>query len=542
MPNNPFSRSGIGQPVPVQEPARRDQVVNSTGGFVFKIDDKTRLTRFLILGTAGGSYYATEKKLTKDNVNFLVDLIARDEQMVINTVLEISTSGRAFRNSPAIFAVAAIAVHGKKGIGSGVTDRLTNLVAKVCRTSTHLFEFAEYVEMLGGWSRAKRAAVANWYTQKSVSDLAFQLVKYRHRNGWTHQDMVRLSHPVGLDVGLAKYLRGEDTRPAASSWDLPDIIRGLRFAQEAQSVSELLSIALDEYNLPWEAIPTHFLTDLRVWQKIFYNGQLRAQALLRNVTRLAKLGAFNDLQFARDYATQLTNEEMIRRTKLHPFQYLLALQVHENGQLDRTRGIWGDTRTKSWTTSSIIRDALDAGFHSAFHFVEPANKRTMIALDVSGSMRASMTGTDLTACETVAAMSMVVARTEPLYQIMGFAHVFRDLGISASDNLASAMHKAQDNNFGSTNISLPFEHATQRKMEIDTFIVMTDNEVNTGGHPYQALQRYRDRMGIDARLVVVACTPTEFSVADPNDAGMLDISGADSNMPTLIAQFSAGRV
>ncbi len=48
-------------------------------------------------------------------------------------------------------------------------------------------------------------------------------------------------------------------------------------------------------------------------------------------------------------------------------------------------------------------------------------------------------------------------------------------------------------------------------------------------------------MGIPARLVVVAMTSTGFSIADPADAGMLDIVGFDAAVAQLIADFSAGR-
>ena len=42
----------------------RSMVQNAAGGFVFEIDDWQRLRRFLILGAEGGTYYASERKLT----------------------------------------------------------------------------------------------------------------------------------------------------------------------------------------------------------------------------------------------------------------------------------------------------------------------------------------------------------------------------------------------------------------------------------------------------------------------------------------------
>lgn len=45
---------------------------------------------------------------------------------------------------------------------------------------------------------------------------------------------------------------------------------------------------------------------------------------------------------------------------------------------------------------------------------------------------------------------------------------------------------------------------------------------------------------IPARLVVLALTPTRFSIADPSDAGMLDIAGFSSDVPQLVNEFSRG--
>ena len=46
-------------------------------------------------------------------------------------------------------------------------------------------------------------------------------------------------------------------------------------------------------------------------------------------------------------------------------------------------------------------------------------------------------------------------------------------------------------------------------------------------HPHKALRAYRERTGIPAKLVVVGMTATGFSIADPDDGGMLDIAGFD---------------
>ena len=53
----------------------------------------------------------------------------------------------------------------------------------------------------------------------------------------------------------------------------------------------------------------------------------------------------------------------------------------------------------------------------------------------------------------------------------------------------------------------------------------------------QALRAYRERMGIPAKLVVVGMTSNGFSIADPDDAGMLDVVGFDTATPQVISEF-----
>ena len=53
----------------------------------------------------------------------------------------------------------------------------------------------------------------------------------------------------------------------------------------------------------------------------------------------------------------------------------------------------------------------------------------------------------------------------------------------------------------------------------------------------QALNQYREKMGIRAKLIVVGMTSDGFSIADPDDACALDVVGFDSAVPSVMADF-----
>jgi|SRR5687767_562990 len=529
--------------------AKPEQVKNSAGGFVFKVSDQSRLERFLIIGTDGGTYYVGEQELTQDNIDFITEFLRKDAKTVIDTVVNISDNGRALRNSPAIFTLALA----MNTVPEDMKSYVRQAVNKVCRTATHLFEFNQYIENLGGWGRAKRKAVAEWYTSKSPSKLAYQAIKYRQRNGWTHRDALRISHAkLGPEyAGTVNWILGK--RGEWNAGNVPSIVLGFEHAQATDSIDTIVSL-VHEYNLPWEAIPTQFHKEPKLWKALLESDSLGQTALLRNVTRMAKIGAFKDLQFAGEYAKRLADKNRIISGRMHPVQYLNAAVTYAEGQVDR-RSYYGYRQDRTWDTNSKISAALNEGYYNSFEAVEPANKRTFIAVDVSGSMASPAMGIDLSCAQVAGAMAMTIARTEPYSDIRGFTSSssnrwgggrdsgLTDLGISETTDLTDAMRKVQMQNWGGTDCSLPMTYALQNGIEIDTFVIITDNDTWAGNiHPFQALKKYRKEMKIDARLAVLGVASTEFTIADPSDAGMMDFVGFDSSGPKLLTEFSAGRI
>jgi 60 kDa SS-A/Ro ribonucleoprotein len=94
---------------------------------------------------------------------------------------------------------------------------------------------------------------------------------------------------------------------------------------------------------------------------------------------------------------------------------------------------------------------------------------------------------------------------------------------------------------GGTDCALPMLWALEKRVKADVFVVYTDSETWYGDvHPAQALQQYRERTGIAAKLVVCAMVANSFSIADPDDAGMLDCVGFDLATPNVISDFARG--
>jgi 60 kDa SS-A/Ro ribonucleoprotein len=515
-------------PIPQSEPLNERQVQNNASGFVFAVDDFKRLDRFLILGSDSPTYYQNAKTLTRENAKCVERCYALDAERTVAVIVNISDSGRAPKNDPAIFALALGAVH----TDVNVRRLALNALPLVCRTSTHLFQFVDTVRALKrGWGRTLKRAVARWYESKSADKLAYQAIKYRARENYTHKRMLQSAHPKSdgtpEKAALYNWICGKDFDPLI----VPGILQAHRYAMQTNDESELLAV-IREYNLPWEAIPTEATTNPKVWSAMLPN--LGLTALIRNLGKMTSIGALKPL--SDDTAlvvNRLSLGEEIRKSRIHPFNVLQALAVYRSGH-----GVKGALK---WEPVPTILDALDSAFYLAFQNVEPTGKRTLIGLDVSGSMCSPFMGSSLTVAEASAAMAMVTMRTESNWHVLGFDHGMRDLGIMAKMSLGEVTQRTSNINGGGTDCALPMLYALQRGLKVDVFQIQTDNETWAGNvHPVAALQDYRNKTGINAKLVVIGFTSTNFSIADPADAGMLDCVGFDASAPAVIADFVRG--
>src|SRR6185503_17164092 len=92
--------------------------------------------------------------------------------------------------------------------------------------------------------------------------------------------------------------------------------------------------------------------------------------------------------------------------------------------------------------------------------------------------------------------------------------------------------------FEATDCAQPMLWARKNEVKVSAFVTYTDSETWAGKiHPAQALRQYRNEFVGDAKAVVVGMTSNDFTLADPNDRGMLDVVGFDTSVPAVIADF-----
>lgn len=540
--------------------SREDQIQNAAGGYVFAVSDLDQVKRFLILG-AETNYYRPGAEMAAENAKTIERVISTPEgaRAVVDLIVEVSTEGRAAKQDYGLFALALASDPHKSADAAYALSKLP----AVARTATTMIQFVTFSLQFRGWGRAFKRAVAEWYTDKPVDKVALQVVKYRQREGWTHRDLFRTSHPVSQDTAfqaLGNFILKDEVTEAT-----PEIVKGFVLAQAPGA--DVIAL-IKQYGLTWEMLPTESLNDAEVWRTLIDTNSLPLGALLRQLPRLTRLGLFEKLTSGSRTAvvvSRLTDKAEVERARIHPIAVLQAIRTYSTGRSFRG--------SSTWTPSREIIGALDTTFRLAFKNVVPSGKKFLIGLDVSGSMGSPIRDsqgnpTGLTSRDATGAIALITAATEPETHVIGFTGgqsgygyrrssagkfpaagngkfgasvVNLDSAIDPSRRLDDVLDSISGLPFGSTDCSLPMLYALENGLRPEVFVIMTDNDTWSGSiKPNEALERYRRETGIDAKLIVLATEAGNYSITDPKDENSLDIAGFDSAAPQILSAFARG--
>ena len=564
-----------------QEPLNSEQIQNAAGGYGYELSCWDRFNRWLAIGSEGGTCYASESKLTRENITCLDECIAEDAVKVVETLKE--WRYRVAKRDQIIYATAVVVAKVCSGNDACAKTKrkLEIYFTDIIRTGTDLFMFCEFVLSMRKWGRFLQRLVGYWYEHHAVrgDSLAYQLLKYQKRGEWTHRKVLRGCHfgvhwrpvaegfkdeenpanlaairwAVGARMERREVFHRENssTRHYHDVPGLPPMIYGYEQIKKATTVEKVRHY-ISTYNLTHEMVPTQWLKEPDVWKMLLM--KMPMTAMVRNLGRMTSIEALKEFSLQADLVSKrLEDKEYVEKSKIHPLQVLVALKTYESGG-----GIRGSLK---WQPVQQIVNSLHSAFYASFKNLKPSGKNTMLAIDVSGSMGQDIAGyVGLTPAMISAAIALAIANSEPKHLIVGFANGLRHLGIYKNDSLPAAMRKVQDVNFGTTDCALPMRHAHHKNLAVESFVVLTDNETWAGDiHPSEALKEYREHhqkqiphfaQGSEsyklaenaskATCAVAGMTATNFSIADPNDKGMLDVVGFDANILNTIASHARG--
>lgn len=516
----------------------RDAFVTTSheGGQVFEANDWLRLDRFLVCGSDAGTFYATGRDLSVDNMRVVGRCLTADPVRTINRIADVSTKGLAPKNDYAVMALAIATTSRVEETRKLAWDK----VSSVCRIGTHLFHLLSFRKAIVGKmtvSRMGRTAIADWYNGTEIGKLAYEVTKYVQRDGVGHRDVLKLYHPKPKDrehAALAFYVVDGEVK-GDDAWNDAPWMSYLCAAESAKGVTDrngLVALIRDQ-RLPRECVPTQWLDDPYVWAALAQDMPLTA--LTRNLNKLTAVGLFKDAAWVDHTVDLLTDKDALKAARLHPMTILLAARTYAKGH--------GDKGKLTWEPDKRIVQALDQAFYLAFKATEPTGKRLRLCCDTSRSMM-TVTGCGLTAREIAVAMALVTAAIEPHCDLVGFSGHLSPLPIVDGMTIDRVSREVLSLDGNTTYCRLPIEDALRTKTEYDGFVMFTDNETADGrygettktGSFHATLDRYRASVH-PALFVCAATAANDIRLSDPTDPLSLDIAGWSADTPSVISSF-----
>jgi len=327
------------------------------------------------------------------------------------------------------------------------------------------------------------------------------------------------------------------------------------FTETEENKAQLIEL-IHKHRLAREQVPTWALADTDALLALLVNKKktqvtMPLTALLRNLGSMTSHQVLADEEVLQLVQAHLLNPITIEKSRVHPVTVLMAWFTYRNGS-----GLRGQT---SWIPHPSLVKTLEEMFYLSFKNVEPTDTSICFLIDGSGSMTAPSLCEGVSNAEAAALLAMIFARSETKKEVVP-NHAFyiftaskivnyrtttglTDVSdaIHAEATLDQVLQAVQRSDWGMTDISSGILEALKYKRKYGAFVVITDNDVNSGIKPSEAMQQYRAGMKLpNTKLAVIATQGTNLSIADPADPLMLDMVGFDSHGPKILQDFIRG--
>jgi 60 kDa SS-A/Ro ribonucleoprotein len=409
---------------------------NAAGGAAYSYSPKDALAQLAVTGMFQDTFY------TKAETQ-LDQLLEAARLCPDNFVAQVAIYARHagfMKDSPAVLAAY---LFGKRSpvITQPVFDKIIDNVKM-------LSNFVQAVRSgkLGRKSlgTAGKRLINNWLAKQTNDYLWTQSIAKNP----SLADVLRLSHPSpkagGPErEGLFKLLCGKPTPEV-----LPEVVR--------QTLAFRENPVGDPPDVPFNMIDSVQMTPAQ-WRIVAERGGW--QFIRMNLNTFARHGLFKDISLTSLITRKLCDEALVRRSRQFPYQILATfLAAKDNSEVPMAVKI-------------AVQEALDISTQNVPVF--PG--KTVVALDISGSMTSAV-GKSVMTCSDVAALfaAALVKRNPTNTQVLVFNDSCVEHALNPLDSVPTLM-AGFPRPLGGTDADSVLRHLVSNRVEFNQLIMISDN-------------------------------------------------------------------
>lgn len=509
---------------------------NEAGGKAYSLNPEEALAHLACTGCFNGSYYSSDE----DQLNAVVSLAGLVKDDTFLCKLAIYSRESAFMKDMPAALLCILSKRNPELFKRAFTRVAAN--SRVVRTFVQMIRSGLFGRKC--ISGCIRRVMREWfnYTDPTV------LINASIGNNPSIRDVLRLVRPKPIDnmrralFGFLAETPQEKWAPATEK-DLPwdaKILIDFRQPRSDEWQSGILESLPGK--LRWDLFASH-AKGKEVWRAI--SKKMGHQALRMNLNTLLRHDLFDSPDAIDYYAGKLSNHEEVRKWKQFPYQYFTAF-----------KNISDEMPQK-------IKFALQEATEVACENVPVFKLPVVIGLDVSGSMKCSVTGgrgvPTKTKCVDVAALfAAAITRKNPESIVIPFDTKAYKADFDPRDTITTIANNLSKYGGGGTDCSLPLKAMNMgfKPGKYSGIVIISDNESwfsnNRGGFLYggtvrdtetasewNKFKRHQKALGNQAKLACINIQPYT-TVQAPNDKDTINLSGFSDAMFNIIANFFNG--
>lgn len=451
----------VNNPVPTTQ--------NMEGYPAFQLSDKLEYVKTLLTNSFGQTFYASAKEMVEQAKKLHQDLTIQDPEFVAKAVVYARNAG--YMRSQPIFGLASLCSF--KGTEKEVERRrklARSVFGKVVKTPNDLADFIAVCKSLGNNlnSRSMKGMVNGWLESNFGE---YWAIKYGSASKEiSMRSILRHFHPAHKN--LFRYLRAKKDGFEVDLTELPQI-RAFEALKVAKTDSEKIQ-AIVEGKLPHEVATSFAGSSKEVWKTIAQ--QMPIMALLKNLATLERHGVVDDVK---EYVKgKLSNKNAVIHSQILPFRFLKAMEM---------------------VASAWVKDCLRDAVELSFENIPKIEGKTVVMLDISGSMNGEFLQT-----ASIFAISLM-KQAELNGKLLCFDTSSHEVSVSMRDSILTQAQKIRT--AGGTDTSSPIKQLLKEGYNCDNIIMITDEQQNSGGLMFQALQQYMRTINKDVKFFVVDVSP-----------------------------------
>lgn len=507
-------------------------LLNHEGAPTFRRNLEEQVIQVLTTNTLSRTFYVSRGEITRETLEVLIEMRDKDPEFLAKALVYARNHG--FMQFVPLVGLAILSTARDK-------DPFRLAFPKVVQTPDNLLEFVALCR--SGKIRKGLGGVAPEATKTWLGGLtAYHAIKYSGASeGISLRDVLRMAHPKPTDDVLRErfgwLVKGWDGIGEEPSPTNPQIWYYERLKRATDEATILESIA--EGRLPWEVVvPAVRKMTTPIWEALMR--QMPYMALLRNLNTLTRAGVFakpGNVEYA---AGRLSDSRAVAKAKILPFRFFEAYKAYAADPAHEPK----------------IAEALEAALESSFANMPDLLGTVAIGSDVSGSMSRLVSEKGHTRYIDVCGVytASLVKKSADRVVVLPFEFdVVKGIRINRGDSVFTIADRLASISGGGTAVGAPVQFLLDRKITVDTFIGITDQEDwcydrpgfygrGVRGSFLDLWRQYRAEVAPDARAFLLTIASYRDAVAPQNEPGVHFIYGWSPDVPRYIAsQLNAGK-